>query len=191
MARLPAAATATATVACALALVGCGASTREPASPEPDAYPLITQEDTQRQPPVTTPSGAVVQYPVVPTERELEPSPTCERTLATFHDGSKPTRRPVIVPPAPGLRAQRITPRRVRIEWSFKSLPADCRPASVLLSITATGGTPTNVQADVHSTSGSSVIEYPNFLPLPETAIASAYTRDGKRSHTVKVAIAP
>jgi hypothetical protein len=47
-----------------------------------------------------------------------------------------------------------------------------------------------NASAEVRSLSGSSVIEYPDFLPVPETAIASSHKRDGHRSHTVKVAIA-
>jgi hypothetical protein len=178
-------------VVCALALTGCGASESRPEAESGGEYPLVTPEETQYQPPVTSPNGSVSQSPVVPTEQEQEPSPTCERMLATYHDGSKPTKRPVIVPPVPGLRAHAVTPRRIRLEWWFDALPADCRPMSVLLSVTTTGSTPTNASAKVTATSGSTEIEYPDFLPVPETAIASSFTRDGHRSRTVKVAIVP
>jgi hypothetical protein len=190
MARRVAETTVSALV-CALALAGCGGSESGPAAESGGEYPLVTLEEPHYQPPVTSPNGSVSQAPVVPTEHEREPSPTCERMLATYHDGSIPTKRPVIVPPTPGLRAHAITPRRIRLEWWFDALPADCRPVSVLLGVTTTGSTPTNAFADVTATSGSTEIEYPDFLPVPETAIASSFTHEGHRSRTVKVKIVP
>ena len=133
--------------------------------------------------------GCAAANAVVPTGRAQEPSPSCERRLATYHDGSKPTRRLTTFPPAPGLRARALTPRRIRVEWWFESLPANCRPVNILLSITTTGSTPTNFPAKVSSIRGSAVIVYPAFLPLPETALASSYMKDGRRSRVSKVAI--
>jgi hypothetical protein len=174
-----------------VALVGCGGNGDESGAAN-GTYPLVTPTQPKYQPPVTTPGGAVVQRPVPPTEHEVTPSPTCERMMATFHDGSTPTRRPIVVPPEPGLRAVALTKRKVRLEWSFQSLPDDCRPTRVALSVVANSdadATPTTVDAEVNGKQGTKEITYPDFLPPPDVALASAYTREGYRSRTVSVLI--
>jgi hypothetical protein len=168
---------------------GCGGRADEPAAPAAAEYPLVTATRPAYQPAITTPGGGSVRYAAVPAEPEAEPSPTCERVQATFHDGSRPVRRPIVVPPAPGLRARAVAPRRTRLEWWFDELPRDCRPSGVLFSVTTTGGTPTNLLVAVTAAKGSAIIEYPDFLPVPETALASAHTVTGRRSRTVRVAI--
>jgi hypothetical protein len=144
------------------------------------------------QKPVTSPSGAVVQLPALPTSYAVSPSPTCEREIATFHDGSQPTRRPVVIPPAPGLRARALTKRTTRLEWSFRGLPDHCRPVQILLSVVAgrdTRATPTTVAVPIHGLAGSHEITYAELLPRPDVARASAFSRDGHRSRTVSVLI--
>jgi hypothetical protein len=155
-------------------------------------YPLVTQTQPKYQAPVTTPSGAVIRRPVPPTVHAVSPSATCERMMATFHDGSSPAKRPIVVPPAPGLQAQAITTRTIRLDWSFRSLPSDCRPARVLLGIVANSdvnATPLTRAVDVTATSGSAELTYPDFLSPPDVAIASAFMANGYRSRTVSVLV--
>lgn len=143
------------------------------------------------RPPVTTPEGAVVTKPALPTVYEAEPSPTCERVLATFH-GKQPARMPVVIPPTPGLRAVATTTRTTRLEWSFQDLPDDCRPEVILVSVedaTNPNATPTTEQVPVDGETGSAEVSYPDFLGPPNVARASAMTRRGLRSRTVTVLI--
>jgi hypothetical protein len=129
---------------------------------------------------------------VKPSLGEIAPSPSCERVIGTFHDGRVPAKRPIVIPPAPGLRAFALSDREIRVEWSFRTLPEDCRPAAVRLSVIANDdvrATPTNKEVEVDSTAGATEITYPDFLPPPDVAMASAYTRNGRRSRTVRVLI--
>jgi hypothetical protein len=153
-----------------VAVVGCGGS----ASPgSADHYPLV--EASSR----ATPSGY-----------EAEPSPSCERTMATFHDGSQPIRRPVVIAPAPGLRAVALTEHVTRLEWSFRNLPDDCHPVELAVSVVASGhAPPTTERLKIDGVAGSAKLRYPDFLPAPDVALASAYSREGHRSRTVSVLI--
>jgi hypothetical protein len=173
-------------------LTGCGGAEDSSNPGHVADYPLVTETAPARQAPITTPSGALVQRPVKPSRREIDPSPSCERIIATFHDGRVPAKQPIVVPPAPGLRAVAVSDREVRLEWSFRSLPDACRPAGVLLSVIAnddSGATPTNKEVEVATTTGAIEIAYPDFLPPPDVAMASAYMPDGRRSRTVRVLI--
>jgi hypothetical protein len=142
-------------------------------------------------------TGSGEQYPLVdparretPTRYEADPSPSCEREVATFHDGSQPTRRPIVIPPAPGLRATAVTEHTTRLEWSFRDLPDDCRPIELLVSVVASGrSTPTNRRVKVSTVAGTKEVTYPDFLPAPDVALASAYSREGHRSRTASVLI--
>lgn len=180
----------TAVMLLAAACGGPGEGASAPAAAT--TYPLVTETGPGHQPAVTTADGAVVSLPALPAVYEVAPSPSCERVLATFHDGSNPARRPIVVPPAPGLRAQAISERTVRIEWWFESLPEDCRPQFLLLSIRAgkdVGATPTTKQFPATGPRGSAEITYPDFLPPPDIALASALTDQGRRSRTVTVLV--
>lgn len=50
--------------------------------------------------------------------------------------------------------------------------------------------TPTSEIVPVEEIAGSSVLVYPDFLPPPDVALASAYTATGLRSRTAKVLVA-
>jgi hypothetical protein len=172
-----------------LALAGCGGSSSARNSED---YPLVEQTPPKWQPPVRMPNGSVVRLPALPTVYETEPSTTCERELATFHDGSRPTRRPVVIPPRVGLLALAITKRTTRLEWSFRALPVDCRPLAVLVSVRSGSdprATPTTKRLPVRGLTGSTEMSYPAFLAPPDVASASAYSRDGRRGRTVSVLI--
>jgi hypothetical protein len=153
-----------------LGFAGCGGSTSASGG---EQYPLV---DTLR--------------PDAPSRYKADPSPTCERELATFHDGSQPTRRPIVIPPAPGLRATAVSEHTTRLEWSFRDLPDECRPVALLLSVVASRrSTPTNQRVNVSTLAGTTEITYPDFLPPPDVALASAYSHEGHRSRTVFVLI--
>jgi hypothetical protein len=155
-------------------------------------YPIVTEPQVQHTPPMTTANGAVVSFPVNPTVYRVAPSPTCERMLATFHDGSKPTRRPIVIPPRPGLRAEALSSHRIRLHWWFAATPSDCRPGGLLISIVANGdprATPTTLTVRISGRRGSSLMTYPSFLPRPNVAMARAQTSDGRSSRTARVLI--
>jgi hypothetical protein len=178
-------------LASALVAAGCGAE-KPNSGADGNSYPLVTNPRPQYQPAVTTESGAVVRLPVKPSEHEIEPSPTCERMIATFHDGSTPTKRPIVVPPRPGLRARAVSSHEVELAWSFEALPSDCRPTQLLLAVTAgdqIGATPTTKMVDVAALSGTAAIVYPDFLPPPDVAMASSLSVDGHRSRLARVLI--
>jgi hypothetical protein len=179
-------------VAAALFAAGCGAGEESLPGAEGGAYPLVTDTQAQYQPAVTTESGAVVRLPVKPSEHEISASPNCERMMATFHDGSTPTKRPIVVPPRPGLRAKAISSNEVELAWSFEGLSSDCRPTQLLLSVTASehvGATPTTRTIDVTTASGTTPIVYPDFLPPPDVAMASSLSADGHRSRLARVLV--
>lgn len=172
----------------AVAVTGCGGSTN---TGSPDEYPIVESPEPERQPPVTTPEGAIVTFTVPPTVYEVDPSPTCERAIATFH-GSQPGRRPVVIPPAPGLRAVAVTEHTTRLEWSFHEFPDDCRPVQLALAVVKhgdVGATPTVARVDITGLTGTAEVTYPDFLPAPTVAHASAYAEDGHRSRTVSILI--
>jgi hypothetical protein len=170
-------------------LVGCGSETEVAGSRE---YPLVERVPPAMQQPVTMANGAVVTLPALPTMYESEPSPSCERELATYHDGSQPTRRPVVIPPMPGLRAIAVSEHTTRVEWSFRDLPSECRPATIRLTVrngTDPRATPTTKRVKLDGADGSTEITYARFLPVPTVAFASSDTANGLRSRTASVLI--
>jgi hypothetical protein len=174
-------------VALVLLLTGCGDSNQS-AGRDDDRYPVVTDPPPEYSEPVTEASGAVVSRPVKPTEHEAEPSPSCERQPYKSASGGGF----IVVPPRPGLTARALSERSVEVSWRFEDLPRDCRPVSMLVSIVAndaSGATPTTVEVPFTGQNGSTVLEYPEFLPPPDVALASAVMSRGERSRTAKVLI--
>lgn len=172
----------------AVLAVGCGDSGSD--AGDAGDYPVVEDPPAEHQPPVTTPNGAVVTLPALPTVHEVEPSPSCESAYATYRDGSQ---RRIVIPPRPGLRAVAVTEHTTRLEWSFQQLPDDCSPVWLLLAVVAgtdVNATPT-VERDVEVSglSGSMEVTYPDFLPAPDVARAAAYLADGRSSRTASVLI--
>jgi len=153
-------------------------------------YPTVTVDPPEYGPPVTEPSGAVVQRPVKPTAYVSAPSRSCEWVGYASRPGS-----PVHIslsPPAPGLRASAATKSSVVLTFWFRTLPKACRPVSLLVSIAANDDAramPVTETVALRGKSGSAKLTYPSFLPPPDVAIASALTKAGARSRVVKVLI--
>jgi hypothetical protein len=178
-------AVAVAVASLALGVAGCGAADENDGAA--GEYPLVTAEEPERIT-VTDMGGGVVERPAKPTAYEVEPSPTCERRPYVDHATGK--QGTAVFPPAPGLVATAVSEREVDVSWSFTDLPADCRPIGVLVSVTASDAqSPTNEEAWVVDKDGTERVTYPDFLPPPDVAMASAYTLDRRRSRVVRVLI--
>jgi hypothetical protein len=170
-----------------LLLAACGASQRG-AEAAADSYPVVTDPPVERGKTVTEASGAIVSKPVKPTEYETEPSPSCERSPYKSASGGGL----IIVPPRPGLSARAVSARSVEVTWWFEEVPQDCQPASMLVAIVANdaaGATPTTVTVPFTGQTGTATIEYPEFLPLPDVALASSVMAAGQRSRTARILI--
>lgn len=175
-----------------LVLVGaaCGASerVRDGGGEAGGGYPVVTDPPPAYGETVAEPSGATSSRPLKPTEYEARPSASCERQpyRSTSGDGL------LVVPPRPGLAATAVSARTVELSWRFDEVPSDCRPAGLLVSVVANdapGATPTTVSVPYAGTTGSATLEYPDFLPPPDVALATAVTEEGARSRTARVLI--
>jgi hypothetical protein len=85
-----------------------------------------------------------------------------------------------------------VSSHEVELTWWFESLPSECRPKQLLLSVTAgdhVGATPTTKEIAVADLSGAMRIVYPEFLPPPDVAMASSLSADGHHSRLARVLI--
>jgi hypothetical protein len=148
--------------ACALLLApACGGSSQI-ADEGQGEYPVVTDPPPEYGETVTEPGGALSSRLVKPEEYETEPSPTCERQQYASASGEGL----IVVPPRPGL--------------------------GMLVSIVANdspGATPTTVTVPFTGDTGAATLRYPDFLPPPDVALASAVMARGPRSRTAKVLI--
>jgi hypothetical protein len=142
---------------------------------------------------VVASAGAETTKPSKPSVYSVAPGTSCKREVAVVHGGPENGKRvTILAPPRPGLRAVALSARRIRLHWSFASLPRACRPVALLGSVIANDfdlATPTNRQVKLTGTSGSLEITYPDFLPPPDVAMASSYTAKGLRSSLARVLI--
>jgi hypothetical protein len=170
-------------VSLVLVSAACGGS-QPAADGGDDRYPVVTDPRPTYGETVTAPSGAKSSRPVKPTEYETQPSPSCERQPSGG--------RLIVVPPRPGLTAKAASARTVEVSWWFEEVPRDCRPASILVSVVANdapGATPTTVSVPFTGQTGATTVEYPDFLPPPDVALASARTVWGRSGRTARVLI--
>jgi len=154
-------------------------------------YPTVTVGPPAYGSPVTQPNGSVEQRPLKPINYASAPSRSCE--WVGYASG---TRRPVqttLSPPAPGLRAAATAKRSAVLTFWFRATPNDCRPVAVLVSIWANDdlrATPLTKTVSLNgATRGTAVLTYPSFLAPPDVALASAITKDGRRSRVARVLI--
>jgi hypothetical protein len=100
-----------------MTLTACGGASQEgePGSRSAEDYPIVTEEEVAH-----TADG----HPVPPDSYSAEPSASCERK--PYKSDAGPGY--FVAPPRPGLTAKALDERLVEVTWSFRSLPADCRP---------------------------------------------------------------
>jgi hypothetical protein len=110
--------------------------------------------------------------------------------MVTYHDGSKPTRRPILTPPTPDVKAVAVGSHEVEFTWSFEKLPRGCRPAIVALTIhNDLPYTPMTELVPVTGRQGTHRMTLPDFIPRPDKALVSALGSRGQRSGMVRVSI--
>jgi hypothetical protein len=182
-------------LAAVVALAGitaCGATSAQTGSQgegQIGSYPLASEPGPVSMHAVTDPNGSTAYRPALPTTFEQEPTPTCQRT--TVEDGTGVTRTATI-PPRPGLRAEALGVHRTKVTWWFNDVPSDCRPALMLISVSANDdprATPLTLRLPFTGESGSKVIDYGTFLDPPDVALASAELPNGLSSGTTSVLI--
>jgi len=170
-----------------LPFAACGADDEPAARDLADKYPRVTDPPPRTGTVThTSSSGAIEIKPPKPTTHGTKSSATCERRPYAAEN------RTYIPPPKPGLVAHALSEREIELRWSFSERPHDCAPTMVLLSVNAndaSGATPKNAQVPVDADRGVARIAYYEFLPPPDVALATAYTRDGKPSRVTRVLI--
>jgi hypothetical protein len=155
-------------------------------------YPTVTVGPPAYGPPVTAPNGSVEQRPLKPANYASAPSRSCE--WVGYASGARRPIHATLSPPAPGLRAAAAARRSAVLTFWFRAAaPADCRPVAVLVSIWANDdlrATPLTRTVSLNgATRGTALLTYPSFLAPPDVALASALTKDGRRSRVIRVLI--
>ena len=135
------------------------------------------------------PFGA--QYPIAtdylevpkPTADEVEAGQTCERISGV----DVPS---IIVPPAPGVRAE-LEADQVHVEWSFARIQGDCPPTQVVLSLVNPSSRmpPYTIRVSVHAHSGTADIPVLESFRDAQILRAAAESFDGARSRLVAILI--
>jgi hypothetical protein len=150
--------------------------------PRPTEPDPTEERDTRT---ITTPSGAIIITPPRPKATEIRPGKSCVQVRTS-------ARRRVVVPPHPGLRAERSGPTEVTVRYRFPALPPRCRPVALLITLDVNDdgrpGTTSRFQA---RREGVITVGVPTWLrdPPPDVARMSAFSRDGLRSDTGSVLI--
>lgn len=166
-----------------LILSGCGGSSK--------TYPTTVVPPPKHLPPITTANGAVIWLPVLPRVYSTRPAASCE-WVAYRPARNKPAPRASLSPPAPGLKAVALSKRTVRIEYSFRTLPSDCRPSSVTVGVIAGHSalaTPSVEHFPIHGLTGTGTVTSSPYYPPPDVATATADMSNGLASRPVKVLI--
>lgn len=114
------------------------------------------------------------QRPPRPTVYVVAPEQQCEKITVHTVDGERVTR---LAPPAPGIRAVALAPRRIRVSWRFATFPPACRPTIITLGITrygADGALPEIARKRVSSLQGAATLSYRSSYPQPDIAFAES-----------------
>jgi hypothetical protein len=135
-----------------------------------------------------------------PSVYSVTPQVGCRSVLAYVHyppGKTGPARKRIPVPALPGLRAEALSKKMLRLDWSLKPAPSTCRAAGLTLSIghyprrSGDEWLPRTVFVETHGRlSGATQIPWLAWRGQPaDVALASAVMRNGGRSATVGVLI--
>ena len=128
------------------------------------------------------PSAADQQSPVEPSG-EVESGETCERGVGV----DVPS---IILPPPPGIRAERRDGTLI-VEWSFERVLGDCPPTRIVMSVESRSPDvpPYTARVDVHEHSGTAELRLPGAFRTASVLRAATESVDGARSRVVTVLI--
>jgi hypothetical protein len=128
------------------------------------------------------PSASDQPSPAEPGE-EVESGETCERGVGV----DVPS---VILPPPPGIRAERRD-GTVVVDWSFERVLGDCPPTRIVVSVESPSPDvpPYTARADVHEHSGTAELLLPDSFRTASVLRAATESVDGARSRVVTVLI--
>ena len=128
------------------------------------------------------PSAADQPAAAEPTE-EVVSGETCER-------GAGVDLPSIILPPPPGVRAERRAGKLV-VEWSFERVLGDCPPARIVLSVESPSSDvpPFTARVAVHDHSGTAELPLPGSFRESSVLRAATESVDGARSRVVAVRI--
>ena len=128
------------------------------------------------------PSAADQPSPAEATD-EVASVDTCERGVGV----DVPS---IILPPPPGIRAERRNGTIV-VEWSFERILGDCPPTRIVLSVESPSPDvpPHTARVDVHEHSGTAELRVPDSFRAASVLRAATESVDGARSRVVTVLI--
>jgi hypothetical protein len=155
-------------------------------------------------PPKLPPRPYGARYPVAegydepsePSSYAAEPGGTCERVSG----GDVPS---IIIPPSPGVRAERrreplklgagTFEQHVHVEWWFDEIHGDCPPTRLHLTLVnpTPGEPPFSIPVDVRARSGTAQLPLLEHLGDAHVLRATAESLDGTRSRSVAVFVSP
>lgn len=136
----------------------------------------------------TSPNGAVITLPPKPTATRVRASAGCVRSVAQAADGRSV---PISLPPSPGLTAKRLSAKSALITYTFRRLPAACKPTLIklLLRDGDSDSPPLGEEVRVRGLVGRQRVTVPGGLFEPDIVGAIAYARDGRSSANREVLI--
>lgn len=128
--------------------------------------------------------GTVVVTPSAPKVTATRPEAGCKMI-------ERPGERPVGIPPAPGISARRIAPRRFAIRYEFPQVDRSCRPAwvSVIVDVNDDALPGARKVASVSNRRGRIVFSVPAHAADADVARATAVARTGVPSRSTSVLI--
>jgi hypothetical protein len=131
--------------------------------------------------------GAIIFVPPLPRQWSTKPSRGCVDLGAA----DSPDRR-ILAPPVPGVRARATADRTVTVSYRFHTLPAACKPVTLLvtLDVNDDGGPGATRDVPIRRSESDVPLGVPSYLRgTPNVIIVSALTADLQRSRTAAVRI--
>ncbi len=128
---------------------------------------------------VRTPGGDIAYVPVKPSRTSADASPSC-----TSQYGE-------VLPPTPGVRAERLDGNRLAVEIFFAALPRECLPEGIRVTIDVNDdGLPSATAVFPRRGKRQTLrVQIPERLRAADVVRASSETRSGRSSEPASVLI--